>query len=149
MTFDMVGRGERWEVWVGVVSGDYFEVMGLCPVLGRLLNPNDDGPAGAGAAVLTYAFWTNGFNRDTSIVGKTVRFDTAFGSRAATIVGVLEPSIPYPADTEVIANMVTSAHHLSATMVQGREHRMTEVFARLTPQASVESAREEVLRAYH
>jgi putative ABC transport system permease protein len=44
--------------------------------------------------------------------------------------------------------MVTSAHHLSATTVQGREHRMTEVFARLTPQASVESAREEVLSAY-
>jgi putative ABC transport system permease protein len=146
--FSMVGLGEPRQVRAGVVSGNYFEVMGLRPVLGRLLSPNDDGPATAGAAVLTYAFWNTAFNRDTSIVGKTVRFDTAFGSRVATIVGVLEPSIPYPAQTEVIGNMVTSAHHLSATMVQGREHRMTEVFARLTPQASVESAREEVLSAY-
>ena len=53
----------------------------------------------------------------------------------ATIVGVLEPSVPYPAETELIANVVTSPHHLSATMVTGREHRMTEVFARLAPAA--------------
>ena len=39
------------------------------------------------------------------------------GARTATIVGVLEPSVPYPADTEIIANMVTSPHHMGATMV--------------------------------
>lgn len=61
--------------------------------------------------------------------------------RSATIVGVLEPSIPYPADTEIIANVVTSPHHLSATMVQGREHRMTDVFGRLAPGVSLNSAR--------
>ena len=49
------------------------------------------------------------------------------------MVGVLEPSVPYPVATEMIANIVTSPHHLSATMVTGREHRMTEVFARLAP----------------
>jgi predicted permease len=146
--FSMVGLGEPRQVRAGVVSGNYFDVMGLRPVLGRLLTPSDDGPAAAGAAVLTYAYWTSAFNRDMSVIGKTVRFDTIFGSRPAVIVGVLEPSIPYPAETEVIANMVTSPHHLSAMMVEGREHRMTEVFARLAPQSSFESARTEVARAY-
>lgn len=146
--FSMVGLGEPRQVRAGVVSGNYFEVMGLRPVLGRLLTPSDDGPAAAGAAVLTYAFWTSAFNRDPAIIGKTVRFDTLFGSRPAVIVGVLEPCVPYPAETEVIANMVTSPHHLSATMVEGREHRMTEVFARLAPQSSFESARTEILSAY-
>src|SRR5205085_6213020 len=70
------------------------------------------------------------------------------GSRSATIVGVLEPSVPYPAETEIIANVVTSPHHLSATMVQGRVHRMTELFGRLAPGATLESARAE-LRAVH
>jgi putative ABC transport system permease protein len=60
------------------------------------------------------------------------------------IVGVLEPSVPYPVATEIIANVVTSPHHLSATMVTGREHRMTEVFARLAPGATLDNARAEL-----
>jgi predicted permease len=63
-------------------------------------------------------------------------------------VGVLEPSVPYPAETEIIANVVTSPHHLSATMVTGRIHRMTELFGRLAPGTNLESARAE-LRAVH
>ncbi len=51
---------------------------------------------------------------------------------------MLEPSVPYPVATEIIANVVTSPHHLSATMVTGREHRMTEVFARLAPGATLD-----------
>ena len=46
--------------------------------------------------------------------------------------------MPYPADTEIIANVVTSPHHLGATMVTGRTHRMTELFGRLAPGASLE-----------
>jgi putative ABC transport system permease protein len=68
-----------------------------------------------------------------------VRLESAMGARSATIVGVLEPSVPYPVATEIIANVVTSPHHLSATMVTGREHRMTEVFARLAPGATVDA----------
>src|SRR5258708_27506361 len=60
------------------------------------------------------------------------------------MVGVLEPSVPYPAETEIIANVVTSPHHLSATMVTGRVHRMTELFGRLAPGANLEQARAEL-----
>ena len=142
--FTMVGLGEPRTVRAGVVDGSYFEVMGLRPVLGRLLNRGDDGPAAAGAAVLTHRFWTTGLKSDPDVLGKTIRL----GTRSAVIVGVLEPSVPYPAETEIIANVVTSPHHLSATMVTGREHRMTELFGRLAPGADVESARSE-LRAVH
>ncbi len=142
--FTMVGLGEPREVRAGVVGGSYFQVMGLHPVLGRLLDAQDDGPNAAGAAVLTYRFWTTSLKSDPSVLGKTVRL----GTRSATIVGVLEPSVPYPAETEIIANVVTSPHHLSATMVTGRVHRMTELFGRLAPGADLEQARAE-LRAVH
>src|SRR3954469_24819290 len=56
--FTMIGLGEPRVVRAGVVGGTYFEVMGLRPVLGRLLGPADDGARAAGAAVLTYRFWT-------------------------------------------------------------------------------------------
>jgi hypothetical protein len=112
-------------------------------VLGRLLTPSDEGPNAAGAVVLTYHFWRTSLHSDPSVIGKTVRLESLTGARSATVVGVLEPSVPYPVTTEIIANLVTSPHHLSATMVTGREHRMTEVFARLPPGASVDNARAE------
>jgi predicted permease len=146
--FTIVGLGTPREIPAGVVDGNYFEVMGLRPVIGRLLTPTDDGPNAPGAIVLTYKFWSASLHSDTSVLGKTVRLESYGGPRNATIVGVLEPTVPYPVATEIIANVVTSPHHLSATMVTGREHRMTEVFARLAPGATLEAARAELNTAY-
>ena len=56
MGFTMIGLGEPRGVEGGVVGGTYFEVMGLRPVLGRLIGPQDDGPNAAGVIVLTYCF---------------------------------------------------------------------------------------------
>ena len=142
--FTMVGLGEPRVVRAGVVGGSFFDVMGLRPVRGRLIDATDDGPNAAGVAVLTHRFWTTGLKSDPNVIGKTVRL----GVRSATIIGILEPSIPYPTETEIIANVVTSPHHLSATMVTGRAHRMTELFGRLAPGADLEAARAE-LRAIH
>ena len=150
MGFSAVGLGEPREVRAGVVDGSYFEVMGLHPVLGRLLDAHDDGPKAAGAIVLTYRFWTTVMKKDPSVIGKTVKLDSGdpSGARVATIVGVLEPSVPYPAETEIISNIVTSPHHLSATMVTGRVHRMTELFGRLAPGVDIETARAELGTVY-
>jgi putative ABC transport system permease protein len=131
-------------VTAGVVNGSFFEVMGLRPVVGRLISATDDGPKAAPVAVLTHRFWTTAFNADPNVVGTTIRL----GAGSATIIGVLEPSVPYPADTELIANVVTSPHHVGATMNQERMHRMTELFGRLAPGASLEAARAE-LTAIH
>jgi predicted permease len=146
--FTIVGLGTPREIPAGVVDGHYFEVMGLRPVLGRLLTTADDGPNAAGAIVLTYRFWKESLHADPGVLGKSVRLESYGGPRTATIVGVLEPSVPYPVATEIIANVVTSPHHLSATMVTGREHRMTEVFARLAPGATLEAARSELRTRY-
>jgi predicted permease len=143
--FTLIGLGrEPRTVKAGVVGGDFFQVMGLRPVLGRLLNAHDDGPNAAGAVVLTHRFWTRSLNSDPGVIGKTLRL----GPRTATVVGVLEPSVPYPADTEIIANVVTSPHHLGALMVTNRTHRMTELFGRLAPGASLEDARAELSAAH-
>jgi predicted permease len=142
--FTMVGLGEPREVTAGVVGGSYFEVMGLRPVLGRLLNEHDDGPNAAGACVLTYRFWSSALKSDPTVIGKTVRL----GDRTATVIGVLEPSVAYPVQTEIIANVVTSPHHLSATMVDGRVHRMTELFGRLGPGVTLQQANSELQAVY-
>src|SRR5207244_6735480 len=79
-----------------------------------------------------------------SVIGKTVQL----GERSATVIGVLEPCVPYPQQTEIIANVASSAHHLSATMVTERTHRMTELFARLAPGTTLEQAGVELRSVY-
>jgi putative ABC transport system permease protein len=146
--FTLLGLGEPREIQGGVVSGNYFEVVGLHPILGRLIGPQDDGPNAAGVVVLTYRFWNTALKKDPSVIGKTLRLESGFGERPAKIIGVLEPSVPYPQDTEIIANIVTSPHHLSATMVTGRVHRMTELFGRLAPNSTLDQARAELRSVY-
>ncbi len=147
MGFTMIGLGEPRSIQGGVVGGNYFDVMGLRPVLGRLIGPQDDGPKAAGVVVLTYRFWATALHKDPSVLGKTVRLGS-IGDRSATVIGVLEPCVPYPQDTEIIANVVTSPHHLSATMVTGRIHRMTELFGRLAPGVTLDQAGAELRSAY-
>ena len=139
--FTLIGFGHQPRlVKAGVVNGSFFDVMGLRPVLGRLLNAADEGPAASGAAVLTHRFWTTALQGDPSVIGQTIRL----GQRPATVVGVLEPSVPYPEETQIIANMVTSPHHSLAMMNTARGHRMTELFGRLAPGATLEAARAEL-----
>ncbi|HKW61312.1 MAG TPA: ADOP family duplicated permease [Candidatus Acidoferrum sp.] len=143
----MVGLGEPREIQSAVVGGSYFEVVGLHPVLGRLIGPQDDGPKAAGVVVLTYPFWSTVLKKDPNVIGRQVRLES-FDARTATIIGVLEPSLPYPTDTAIVANVVMSAHHLDATMVTGRVHRMTELFGRLAPGVTLDQARAELQSVY-
>ncbi|HET9262608.1 MAG TPA: ADOP family duplicated permease [Vicinamibacterales bacterium] len=139
--FTLIGFSEEPRVVkAGVVNGPFFDVMGLRPVLGRLLNAADDGPEASGAVVLTHRFWTTVLKSDPTVIGQTIRL----GPGVATVVGVLEPSVPYPEETQLIANVVTSPHHLGAMMVTDRRHRMTELFGRLAPGATLDAARAEL-----
>jgi len=138
--FTLVGLGEPRVVRAGVVGGSFFRVMGLQPIRGRLIDATDDGADKPSVTVLTHRFWSTTLNSDENVLGKQIKL----GDRASTIIGVLEPSVPYPAETELMANVVTSSHHMSATMQDGRVHRMTELFGRLAPGADLVQARAEL-----
>ena len=86
--FTLIGFGEPRVVQAGVVNGAFFEVMGLRPLLGRLLSTSDDGPNAAGVAVLTHRFWATALNSDPTVIGKKHRPRSAFGDggrRARTV----------------------------------------------------------------
>ena len=68
--FTMVGLGEPRSVRAGVVGKSFFQVMGLRPVLGRLLDAHDDRPTAPGAVVLTYRFWSTALNSEPSVIGR-------------------------------------------------------------------------------
>jgi predicted permease len=140
MPFTLLGFDEPRQVTAGLVTGNYFPLIGLDAVLGRVIASADDGPAAAPVAVLTYEYWQSAFGGDPAVVGRLV----TLGGLATEIVGVVEPAPPYPEHTDLFANLVTSPHHVAATMQTDRVHRMTEGFARLAPGAALEQARSEI-----
>ena len=72
-------------VWTYEVNGQYFDVAGITPFLGRLLQPADDAhPSASDAVVLTWTAWKSYFGADPHIVGKKVRIN----KRPYTVVGV-------------------------------------------------------------
>ena len=129
---------------VGLVTGNFFDVMGLSPELGRLTRPGDDGPGVPAVMVLTHDYWLRRFAGDRNVLGKQIKLETG----VATVIGVLQPAPTFPDRMDALMNMVVSKHHLSAQMVQGRTHRMTQVVARLAPGATVQQARTEVDGVY-
>jgi predicted permease len=139
-TYTLQGEQDAVRMTVGLVTGNFFQIMGLSPVLGRTLNEADDGTGVPPVMMLTHDYWMQRFGGDSGIVGRTVRLD----GRAVEVVGVIEPAPYFPNRMDAILNMVISEHHTSAMMVHGRTHRMTEMIARLAPGATVEQARAEV-----
>src|SRR5215207_5235572 len=72
MVFTLQGERDAVRMNVGLVTGNYFKVMGLSPVLGRLLNEGDDGTSVPPVMVLTHEYFMKRFGGDPSIVGKQV-----------------------------------------------------------------------------
>ena len=140
MAFTLQGERDAVRIDVGLVTGNYFQVMGLSPVIGRLLTSEDDGTSAPPVMVLTHEYWQTRFGGDSAVIGQNVRVD----GRAVEIVGVVQPAPYFPNRMDAIMNMVISEHHTSAMMVHGRTHRMTEMIARLAPGTTVEQARAEV-----
>ncbi len=136
----MQGNQNAVKIDVGLVTGNFFDVLGLSPVLGRLTQPRDDGPGVPPVMVLTHEFWMKRLGGDSTIIGKQLQMS----GTSVTVIGVVQPAPYFPDHMDALCNMVISPHHVSAIMVEGRSHRMTEMIARLAPGATVEQARAEV-----
>ena len=136
----LLGDNDALRIDMGLVTGNFFDVMGLSPVLGRLTRPSDDGTGVPTVMVLTHDFWMRRFGGDSTIVGTQAKLD----GTSVTVIGVVQPAPYFPDRVDAFLNMAVSPHHVSAFMVQSRAHRMTEMIARLAPGASVEQARNEV-----
>ena len=129
---------------INLVSGNFFDVLGLSPELGRLTRPSDDGTGVAPVMVLTHEFWIKRFGGDSTIVGKQLRM----GGVPVTVIGVVQPAPLFPQNVDALLNMVVSSHHTSAMMVEGRTHCMTEMLVRLAPGATIDQARAEAVSVH-
>ncbi|MBP6771703.1 MAG: ABC transporter permease [Gemmatimonadaceae bacterium] len=140
LTLSLIESADASQIDVGLVTGNYLSVMGLRPILGRAFTSADDGAGAPPVILLGHAYWMTHFSSDPKIVGQTMRI----GKRTVQVIGVLEPAPFFPGRIDALMNMSISEHHVSAMMVQGRTHRMTEMIARLAPGSTVEQARQEI-----
>ncbi|MBC7841124.1 MAG: ABC transporter permease [Gemmatimonadaceae bacterium] len=140
LTLSLLEATDASQIDVGLVTGNYLSVMGLKPIAGRGFTSGDDGAGAAPVILLSHAYWLTHFAGDPKIVGQTMRIS----KRAVEVIGVLEPAPFFPGRIDALMNMSISEHHVSAMMVQGRSHRMTEMIGRLAPGATVNQARQEM-----
>lgn len=127
MSFIMVGRGEPYRVQTGVVSAEYFDVLGVRAMLGRTFRPGEDRDGAPPVLLLSYEFWRDQMGSDATVIGRTVEMT----DRVHTIVGVL-PRLPdYPGANDVYMPSSSCPFRSSADMREHRDHRMLDVIARV------------------
>jgi predicted permease len=143
-TFSVVPGSDEAEphrAVAGLVTSNYFAVLGMRAALGRTLGAQDDADGAEPVMVLTHEYWTRVFGADADVLGSLAELS----GRRTRVVGVLEPGVHYTGSRrqDFYVNYATNDHYLGASMQDSRTHRMTDVFARLGPSSSLESARAE------
>jgi predicted permease len=137
-SFIRYGGGEPERLSGEVVAGDYFDVLGVEPLLGRKLTAQDDEGNAQLVAVIGERLWERAFGRNPDVIGKSMQL----GTQVFTIVGVAPARVTGRSDaSEVWVSMIAS------TSPQGRAARGSRGFpalARLAPGVSLTAAQADV-----
>ena len=152
MNFILYGRGEPERVQTSVVSANFFDVLGVKPILGRTFVPDDEKPGGDAVLVLSYKYWKQSHGGDPKIVGTVFRMN----NRPHTVIGVLPPVPEYPSESDVYMPTANCPFRSSTAVIDNRQARLlSAVFGRLKPgvelaqaQADAASVAANMQRAY-
>jgi predicted permease len=129
------GKAERANVLVA--THDYFDVLGIQPVLGRRFTQEEDRPNGPSVALLSYGLWKRMSGRNPAVLGQTLRLD----GNACTIIGVLPPEAGFPADIDLL-------RPLAADPLQGKDSWYLSAIGRMRKGVTVEQARDDLTRIH-
>ena len=141
MSFILYGRNEPERVQTSVVSANFFEVLGVKPILGRTFVADDEKPGGDAVLVLSHKYWKQSHNSDPNIVGNVFKMN----NRPHTVVGVLPPVPEYPSESDVYMPTANCPFRSSTAAIENRRGRMlSAVFGRLKPGVEVAQAQADV-----
>jgi len=134
MSFNLVGRGDAARVQTGVVSTEFFDLLGVQPALGRTFRAEDDSPDAPAVIVLSDAYWRRALGADPAVVGS--RFE--MNGRVHTAIGVL-PSMPqFPAANDVYMPPSACPFRSNPETIANRNARMLTAIGRLRPGATLQ-----------
>src|SRR5215469_2394778 len=149
--FNATYAGQSERATGELVSGNYFEVLGVRPWIGRLFTKQDDKTPGAHpVAVLSYGYWRNRFGGDTLLIGKEILLD----AKPMTVIGVTPPDfygteIAFSPQIRVPMMMATVFKPFPANRLQNPRHRWLTMMARRMPGVTVSSAQASSDVLYH
>lgn len=136
MSFTLLGGAEPQRVQTGVVSANFFDVLGVRPIYGRTFLPGDEEHGSDAVLVLSYKYWQQSHGGDPNIVGRVFQMN----NRAHTVIGVLPPIPQYPAEEDVYMPTSQCPTRSSDQFIANRTSRMMSVFGRLKPGVPVAQA---------
>jgi putative ABC transport system permease protein len=141
MSFILYGRSEPERVQTSVVSANFFDVLGVKPILGRTFVPEDEKPGGDAVLVLSNKYWKQSHGGDPNIVGTVFRMN----NRPHTVIGVLPPFPEYPSESDVYMPTANCPFRSSTALIENRRARLlSAVFGRLKPGVEVAQAQADV-----
>ena len=136
MNFLLIGKDTAERVETAVVSANFFDVLGVKPVLGRTFVAADEAHGAPAVLVLSYKYWQSHQSADPGIVGKVFQMN----NRPHTVIGVLPPIPQYPSESDVYMPTSQCPVRSSAAFINNRKRAMMTAFARLKPGVTVEQA---------
>ena len=137
MSFNMLRRGEPQRVQTGVVSANYFDALGVRPMLGRTFREGEDQAGATPVVVLSYRFWRERLGGDTTIIGKTVEMT----DRVHTVIGILPPLPAFPNDNDVFMPVSSCPFRMSEFWTTRRDVRALTGFAVARPGVALAAVR--------
>ncbi|HUK29536.1 MAG TPA: ABC transporter permease [Candidatus Acidoferrum sp.] len=140
MQFDLLGVGDPQRIDTGVVSANFFDVLGVKPLYGRTFVPDDDKPGAPAVMVFSYEYWKRVYGGDPKVVGTTFRMN----NMVHTAIGILPPMPQYPDENDVYMPTADCPFRSNPKFIATRGARMMTVFGRLREGKTIEQAQTEL-----
>jgi putative ABC transport system permease protein len=137
MSFLLLGKDSAERVQTGVVSANFFDVLGTKALLGRTFVAADENKNADAVLVLSYEYWQRHQGGDANVVGKVFQMN----NRPHTVIGVLPPIPQYPAENDVYMPTTQCPFRSNPRTIENRQARMLPaVFGRLKPGVTLQAA---------
>jgi putative ABC transport system permease protein len=137
MNFLLIGKDTAERVETAVVSANFFDVLGVRPLLGRTFVAADEAHGAPAVLILSYKYWQAHHGGNVDIVGKVFQMN----NQPHTVIGVLPPIPQYPVESDVYMPTSQCPTRSSARFIDNRNSRMMNVFGRLKPGVTLSEAR--------
>lgn len=133
MQFTLLGHGEPKRVQTGVVSSNYFAMLGIQPVLGRDFMDGEDVPGAEPLILLTHQYWTEQFAQDPDVVGMSLEMNNA----THKVIGVLPPIPAFPSNDDIYIASASCPFRASEAMINNRRMGMLALYGKIAEDSSL------------
>jgi putative ABC transport system permease protein len=134
-SYDLIGSGKPESIRAGVVSSEFFSILGVQPILGRVFSQEDDQPGKDHEAILSWKLWKQRFASDPNVIGRTMNLD----GTPYVIAGVMGPRMNKPDFAQIWTPLGLTA---AEAAVRGEHHYLA--IARLKRGVTLEQAQSQM-----